>query len=340
MKLCPSGRGLHRGGRHVLKRFSGHYINTSAGVDGTKKGGNRKKGVEGPTGMSEWGYGRWVKQLAFQTDCVPVAYVAAIVRRCPNLHTLIIDNIHVWKEAKIHTFLFPAIPESLRRIEIRRRWSSGTVQKFATVLYKCPSVRAASLNCGFQDFGDNHNPLPPLQLTALSLTEFKPTNLAALKQWKLPSLTHLTLDGAAVQPELLSVVQHFGPQLLFLDIRPPSYPYDNGGLEKLYPVISNSCPRLRGFVLHFYHALPNGLRSRSITHLVLPTPFHSTNLNALMEKILTSDLPALACVRVSFNRHFLRGSFPPENSEKWEMECRVRGIRVKDADGVDLLEYR
>jgi hypothetical protein len=312
-------------------------LKTSAGVNGAKKDGNGAKRIQGglvdkgAAGVSdhvEHGYGQWVKQLAFHTDCVSVPYVAAIVRRCPNLCTLIIDNAHVWKEAKIQSFLLPAIPESLRHIEIRHKWSGNATQKFGTILSQCSLIRAASLGCCHVVFGDDFDRLPLLQLVALTLIQPQIIHLTALKRWKLPLLTHLTLKLTVDGAELLSVVQHFGPQLLFLDVGPNFYQSDS--YIQFCCCVSDYCHRLRGFVLYLEEALPQTFRSQSLTHLVIPwwKPIHT-----IMEKILVSELPALTCVRI-----LARQAVPPSSSTDWVVEFRARKIRVEDGDGMDLLD--
>jgi hypothetical protein len=324
-------------------------LKTSAGVDGAKKDGREKRIQGGPVdeaapidneaaGMLDYvecGYGQWVKQLTFRTDCVSVPYVAAIVRRCPNLCTLIIDNAHMWKELKIQSFLLPAIPESLQRIEIRGKWSMNVKEKFGTIFHRCSSIRAASLLCGNIHFDDDLDRLPPSQLVDLTLIQPRTIHLMALKRWKLPSLTHLTLESTVVDSELLSVVRHFGPQLLFLHVSPNYYPRDS--YRQFCSDISNYCSKLQGFVIT--DVLPHGFRFQTLTHLVMSAADGwSLPMHANMHKILASELPALKCVRILAGRDPWHPLIPPSSSTDWVVGCRARKIRVEDEDGMDLLD--
>jgi len=290
----------------------------------------------------EHGHGRWVKQLSFHTESVSVACVAAIVGHCPNLRTLIVDNAHIWREAKIHCILLPAIPASLRRLEIHDAWSGNTIQKFGTVLRRCPSIRAATLDCtGADYFGNDPNRQPLLQLTDLTLLYPEVEYLDALMRWmpKLPYLTHLTLDWSRwccrtdILPQLVAVIKHLCPQLLFLDVR-PSWGVTDVQFIQLCEDISASCLRLRGFVLRVEHALLPRLRFQSLTHLVIPN-YHNRNfsINAKMRNILDLEVPALTCVRILAGRD-LQQSF---TSGDWVGAYSERGIRVEDEDGMDLL---
>jgi hypothetical protein len=287
----------------------------------------------------EQGYGRWVKQLTFRTESLSVAYVAAVVGHCPNLRTLIIDNTPKWKEAKIHSILLPSIPASLRRMEIHGIWSGNTTENFGAVLRKCPSIRAATLVCMERNFfGDGPNRLPPLKLTDLTLLSSPGVkHLDALRRWtpKLPYLTHLTLDCTVPSPELVSLIQHLGSQLLFLDVRLSWGATDNHFIL-LCDDISTSCPHLRGFVLHIEGALLPNLCFHSLTHLVIPNhPNRHFSTNAKLRNILDLDLPALTCVRILAGQD-LQQFF---SSADWVGAYRERGIRIEDEDGMDLLHH-
>jgi hypothetical protein len=317
---------------------------TTAGVKGTKGGRKKQRyraqvdeGVAGGTpSYVEWGYGRWVKQLSFHMDFVSVEDVAAIVHHCPNLRTLIIDKRNAWKQAHVNSLLLNAIPAELQRVELLRTWGNDSrviPQEFATILGQCSSIKAASLSCENIHFGDDI--LPPSQLTALTLINHRTAHLIFLERWELPSLTHLGLTKTVVTPVLISVVQHFGPQLLFLDIKPEAMSIITRKIFlQLCSSISNSCRRLRGFVLYDKDILPHSLCSRSLTHLVLTTHCDWYSLHTGVEKILVSEFPALTCIRVLAGW----GPLPPlDSSTHWALECRARGIRVEDEDGMDLL---
>jgi hypothetical protein len=285
------------------------------------------------------GYGRWVKQLAFHVDCLSVEDAAAIVGHCPNVLTLILSKGNAWEPDQLESIFLPAIPQGLRRMELLRSWSSSRppvyLQEFSNVLRKQSSIIAASLDCNSIDFGPS--PSSPCQLQALTLILPETSHLISLEAWKLPSLTHLTLEQTVVSSELLSVLMHFGPQLLFLDISPGGH-YARDFFLQLCSKLSNSCRRLRGFVLHDDKILPDNLHSQSLTHLVIPTRTGWDSKHTQMRNALVSKLPALKCIRVLAGRDPLNPLFPPNGSMDWVVDCRARGIRVEDEDGLDLLD--
>jgi hypothetical protein len=343
--VCVNQRFDHR--RSTRARALRWTFETTAGVRSTKGGRQLKRpkrgaqvneGAGGISSYVERGYGRWVKQLSFDMDFVPVEDLACIVRHCPNLRTLIIDKRNAWKPDKVESLFLHAIPADLQRVELLRTWGTDSPvipQEFATLLHQRSSIKSASLSCENIHFGVD---LPPSQLAALTLIYPRTAHLSSLEQWKLPSLTHLSLTKTVVTAELISVVQHFGPQLLFLDVNPEAMSIFTRNLFlRFCSTISSSCPRLRGFVLYDSDILPHHLRSHSLTHLVRPTHSGWCSTHAAMGKILVSDFPALTCIRVLAGRDPLHPLFPLDNSTHWVVECQARGIRVEDEDGVDLL---
>ncbi|KIM92362.1 hypothetical protein PILCRDRAFT_83542 [Piloderma croceum F 1598] len=203
--------------------------------------------VDGMLSNTARGYGRWVKQLAICMDFVAMEDVAAIIRHCPNLCTLIAKK-NPRMQSKAESIL-NAIPKGLRRIELHRTWSiirPVIPQEFAVILYQCSSIKAAFLSCEEIDFGDV---LLPSQLAALVSWRPRIQHLKSLKRWGLPFLTHLTLRETEFSSELFSVVQHFGSHLLFLDIKQDVITKStNNFFLQFCSSISKACPRLQGCV--------------------------------------------------------------------------------------------
>jgi hypothetical protein len=289
----------------------------------------------------ELGYGRWVKQLHLKMDFISVEDVAAIVLHCPNLRTLSIEKGHMWNRRTVERILVPAFPGALLRLELLSTWvgeQREVLREFAIVLHRHPSIKAASLRCPPVYFGDED--IPSSQLKALTLINPGSGHLRSLTKWDLPSLTHLTLKSTAMhtRPELLSVIQHLGPQLLFLDVSPGSITAEKDDYVRLCSSIFSSCPRLRGFVLYGEDILSHKLSSESLTHLVIPVQLSWYSAQCQMGKVTLSNFPALKCVRLLAGRDPLYPLFPRRSSPKWVIGCRDRGIRVEDEDGMDLLD--
>jgi hypothetical protein len=320
-------------------------LETTTGAYGSKnltrkkrrpKDGQAHEGYNGMPSHSEPGYGRWVKQLELDVDYVSVEDVAAIVCCCPNLRTLIIQKINSWNQRKVKTIFLRAIPMELQRMELlysTRVLPSTMSEEFSAILNKRPSIKVASLSCGFIHFG--HGFLPLSQLRVLTLIEPNTQHLRALRKWELPSLTHLSLHRTILVSELQSVIQHFGPQLIFLDVRPKPTWWNKSIFPQYCSSILSSCPRLRGFVLHDEDILPHQLRSQSLTHLIIIT--YNGWVSLQMDKVLASEFPALTCVRILREWDSDHPLVPPDSSEDWVAECRARGVRVEDKDGMDLL---
>jgi len=99
-------------------------LEKTAGVrGGRKKLARMYEGVDGMSSNTARGYGRWVKQLAIYMDFVAMNFVAAIIRHCPNLRTLIVAKKNPWTQSKIESIFLNAIPKGLRRVELYRRGS-------------------------------------------------------------------------------------------------------------------------------------------------------------------------------------------------------------------------
>jgi hypothetical protein len=79
-------------------------LDKTAGVRGDRKKLARMyEGVDGMSSNTARGYGRWMKQLAIYMDFVAMEDVAAIVRHCSNLRTLIVAKKNTWTPSKIES---------------------------------------------------------------------------------------------------------------------------------------------------------------------------------------------------------------------------------------------